>query len=290
MLAEKRTMAKLNYYRGFSLVEMLVVISTMSLLMTIMMPALNKAKLYARAVVCRSNLKQLVLANNGYASDNDGFCVPAADDFWNSSGLSWGLGGFHRWHGARDVNNMTFNPAKGPLFGYFGDGKIKECSQIVNFTKDQAATVNFEAGCGGYGYNMAYIGSRLSFAGFDKKTSYAQTARLSEIKKPDTTLMFADTAFLQDNLLIEYSFAEPPYVVTGGRVYKGYYTTPSIHFRHIGKANIGWSDGHIEPKPMADFQINILMTSGTGDEVSNSTAIKNIGWFEPLDNSLFDLK
>ena len=102
--------------------------------------------------------------------------------------------------------------------------------------------------------------------------------------------MFCDTAFLQDNFLIEYSFAEPPYVVTGGRVYEGYYTTPSIHFRHMGKANVGWSDGHIEPKPMANFQIDTLSTSGAGDKANNSPAIKTIGWFEPLNNTLVDLK
>jgi prepilin-type processing-associated H-X9-DG protein len=276
-------MAKLKNNLGFSLVEVLVVASTVSVLMAITMPAMTKAKLQARAIVCRSNLRQLVLANIGYAGDNDGFCVPAADDYWNSDGLGWGLGGYHRWHGTRDSNDTPFDPSKGPLAGYFGDGKVKECPQRVEFTKDLLMTINFESGCGGYGYNMAYIGSRLSFPGFSKNNRYAQTARISEIKNPDMTLMFADTVFYQNNqYLIEYSFAEQPYTVTGGRVWVGVYTTPSIHFRHNGLANVGWMDGHIEPKKMAKPILSDTYTA----EMANM----NIGWFEPVDNSLFDLK
>jgi prepilin-type processing-associated H-X9-DG protein len=82
--------------------------------------------------------------------------------------------------------------------------------------------------------------------------------------------------------LIEYSFAEPPFVVTGGRVYEGYFAKPSIHFRHRGLANVGWADGHIEPKPMANME---------GKPGFNAAFTRmNIGWFEPVDNTLFDLK
>jgi prepilin-type processing-associated H-X9-DG protein len=266
------------------LVEVLVVISTVSVVMAISMPALISARSYARGVVCRSNLKQIVLANIGYLNDNDGFCVPAAEDLWLTIGVGISQGGYHRWHGVRDGNDMSFDPMKGPLVDYLGDGKVKECPARVEFTKDQPGSINFELGCGGYGYNMAYIGSRLSYPmGIGIVRRYAETARMAEIRRPDVTLMFADTAFCQQGkYLIEYSFAEPPFVVTGGKIYKGYFAKPSIHFRHRGLTNVAWADAHIEPKPMAKIALRENYTA----EMANM----NLGWFEPVDNTLFDLE
>ncbi|MGA2172086.1 MAG: prepilin-type N-terminal cleavage/methylation domain-containing protein [Sedimentisphaerales bacterium] len=267
--------------RGFSLVEMLVVVSTVSVVMAVLMPALVVARSYARAIVCRSNARQLVLANLEYANDNDGFCVPAADDLWLPLQGTF-EGGYHRWHGRRTRPDEPFDPKKGPLADYLGDGKVKGCPARVEFTKDQAGPTNFEAGCGGYGYNMVYIGSRLSLPGMDFKKQYEETARLAEIKRPGATLMFADCAMAQSEWqYIEYSFAEPPYFLINGEVYTEMFASPSIHFRHRGSANIGWADGHIEPRPMAKTD---------GDNVYDVvSANMNLGWFGPVDNTPFEL-
>jgi prepilin-type processing-associated H-X9-DG protein/prepilin-type N-terminal cleavage/methylation domain-containing protein len=269
--------------RGFSLVEVMVVVSTVSVVMAVTMPAMTTARSRARAIVCRSNLRQLVLANMEYANDHDGSCVPAADDLWASIGTEWGQNGYHRWHGERTGPDQPFDPKKGPLFKYLGGGKIKECPTRVEFIKNQPGEINFENGCGGYGYNMTYIGSKLCRASMPMKQKYAETARLTEIKKPAATVMFTDTAFYQDNqYLIEYSFAEPPNLVVNGKLHTELFATPSIHFRHYGFANVGWADGHVEAKPMANMQ---------GQAGYDSASAKmNIGWFEPVDNTLFDLE
>jgi len=269
MFAEKR--------KAFSLIELLVVISVIALLMAILMPALTAARSQGRSLVCKSNLRQLLIANIGYAMENDGFYVAAASDMWLPVGLL--CGGFHRWHGVRDNGYEPFDPLKGPLVSYLADGKVKECPERIGFVKD--SDISFERGCGGYGYNMVYVGSRTWRGGSSFKEIYGQTAHISEISKPDRTLMFADTAFNQKGSLIEYSFAEPYFWVRKGRLQKTH-PFPSIHFRHNGCANIGWSDGHVDSRQKADCK--------DSDAYNADFDRMDLGWFEPLDNSLFDLK
>lgn len=56
--------------QGFTLVELLVVISIIALLISILLPALSKARAAARTVVCLSNMRQLGIANRLFADAN----------------------------------------------------------------------------------------------------------------------------------------------------------------------------------------------------------------------------
>src|SRR5690348_2890588 len=59
--------------KGFTLVELLVVIAIISLLAALLLPALREARERGRRAVCVSNLRQLFLAANLYADDNNGW-------------------------------------------------------------------------------------------------------------------------------------------------------------------------------------------------------------------------
>jgi prepilin-type N-terminal cleavage/methylation domain-containing protein/prepilin-type processing-associated H-X9-DG protein len=67
---------KTRLYHGFTLVELLVVISIIALLLSILMPSLSKAREQAKRVICASNMKQVVLALQMYSLSNDGSLVP----------------------------------------------------------------------------------------------------------------------------------------------------------------------------------------------------------------------
>lgn len=57
--------------KAFTLIELLVVIAIIGLLMAIIVPALRKVKKQAGAVVCLSNMRQIITCWHAYTMDND---------------------------------------------------------------------------------------------------------------------------------------------------------------------------------------------------------------------------
>ena len=55
--------------RGFTLIEILVVVAIIALLISILLPALSRAREQTRSTICRSNLKQLMGAQLMYVQD-----------------------------------------------------------------------------------------------------------------------------------------------------------------------------------------------------------------------------
>lgn len=74
--------------KAFTLIELLVVISIIAVLLSILMPALNKAKDKARSVICRSNLKHWGVAFALYAENNNDKFMRGWMDDW----VTWGHG------------------------------------------------------------------------------------------------------------------------------------------------------------------------------------------------------
>ena len=101
--------------KAFSLLELLVVIAIIGLLVGFLAPALSSARRNARAVVCKTNLKNLMMAILMYSDNNSGLIVPS----YNTRGVSpsianpldgWGpiLDKGHYLAGNREFRNNPF--------------------------------------------------------------------------------------------------------------------------------------------------------------------------------------
>jgi prepilin-type N-terminal cleavage/methylation domain-containing protein/prepilin-type processing-associated H-X9-DG protein len=117
---------------AFTLIELLVVIAIIALLMSILMPVLSKAKDQARAVVGRSNLRQIGYAAVCYASDNENY-VPRNGGYWIRVFMPY-LGGEHQMttdYRKVKVYNCPSYPVKEQTVDY-----------VINSWKDDFNEVN----------------------------------------------------------------------------------------------------------------------------------------------------
>ena len=65
---------------GFTLVELLVVIGIIAVLVSMLLPALTRARISAQMVTCAAQLRQIALATINYANDNKGRLPPLRFD------------------------------------------------------------------------------------------------------------------------------------------------------------------------------------------------------------------
>jgi len=145
---------------GFTLVELLVVISIIALLMAVLLPALTKARTQAKRIMCLSGMRQLVTAWMAYAENNDGklvnggqVAIPPAvvtEPYWCSSfhnppddgGYDWNIGvidgvNYYSW-GMSTYTTLTYDERvekmkKGALYRYVKNTRVYRCSEAPIF-------------------------------------------------------------------------------------------------------------------------------------------------------------
>lgn len=168
---------------AFTLIELLVVISLIALLISLLMPAISRARTAARAATGISAVRQLQLAYGFYADDNDGrLLIGYADNLnvYDREGRRLGppVSNRYPW---RLIKYVDWN-WKALYYDREPDTDTYERSIFPRF-----------------GLNGRFLGGDSRFYGFDPNALsrwgpfYAR--KIEDVRMPDRVIVFADSVY-----------------------------------------------------------------------------------------------
>ncbi len=223
----------LNGRRGFTLLELLAVLTIILAVIGLLSVALNQTKIRTLRVSCLDNMKQLQLAWMLYADDhNDFIALNKTDPLPGRVGLAtFAKNSTNSWvAGNPKVDRNWDNIERGTLYPYVKHQEVYRCPM------DSSTTVKFgTARTRSYSID-AYLG------GDDEDLDPRVKMRLNDLRNPAPEKVFV---FIEEH---EQSIWGGGFLVLprerfslGGGVWS---STPSD--RHMQGCNLTFADGHLE--------------------------------------------
>jgi prepilin-type processing-associated H-X9-DG protein len=244
---------------AFNLIETLTVISVISLLMAVLMPALARARQQSKAVLCLSNLRQLTIAADLYTHSNDGYYPIAYKSTMGqpvSVSYAWDFTTIKDWR----ENTETVVPGllwQGPTIE-----KIQQCPAFKgahNWLSDPYT---------GYNYNTSYIGH-------GQIESIETPAKAGQVLKPGQCALFGDGGYAAG----ANKFMRAPWPNPGDLNFTDRYAGTQ-DFRHLGATNVAYCDGSVK---------SVRTRYTETDKWSKDRISEGTGFLSP-DNDAYDLK
>jgi prepilin-type N-terminal cleavage/methylation domain-containing protein len=244
--------------RAFTLIELLAVIGIVSILVSMLLPALRGARESARAAVCSSNLRQMGLAWTMYAGDFKDRAMPLA--YWESQDLINGQQLF--WWGTYGSRTTPPDVSAGFLTRYLDTPlaarSVLECpSQPWGTYSPQGPKQASGEGwfTSTYGYNGYYL-SPAKTPGWGASIGFRSWMRLSDLDSPTTLNVFADTLLAYEKP-VSTALLDPPFLFSRNAGWESnpYPTIAARHGNAKADAAALKADGHVRLRN-AQFMIS----------------------------------
>jgi prepilin-type processing-associated H-X9-DG protein len=258
---------------GFTITELLVVITIIILLAAVLIPVLNKARSEAKTVCCTANVKQLVVALTIYEDQSRQF--PYGLDSNNLSTKGTPPGGWR---------NTNYDIQGWWWFQFLAGVIGKDIDRNSNLwcparsIKDTGILKNIR--CGNYGVNQSICKDSVG----NKGTEFTGAPlKIEQIRYPARTFLVMDSGY--STITWWYAAAAPPRKITSGIMDDSAYvpgldqvneprvklnqfrpgvSQDAMNGRHPNKQlNCGFIDGHSAKMNANDFLVNKCGTDYT---------------------------
>jgi len=219
---------------GFTLIELLVVVAIISLLMAMLMPSLQRARLQARTVLCSNSIRNLELVAFIYHAENSNRLFSAIRDTLRPGGF------YDQWVSPRYDLRDYLRP-------YVGSWEITSCPVIGSAPMDDPAnqrSVLYWSRHYYPGRQYPKFGAPESFE-FPTKLSFPVATAFA----PSVLPMIQGVA--QDNTLFggEYLFTHGSGRLSNNPINPSNKLLFNRHLGGLRDVTMGFYDGHVETVP-----------------------------------------
>lgn len=257
--------------RAFTLIELLAVISVIAILVSLLIPAVSRAKYAAKNATCRNNLQQISMALQMYVSTYDNrYPYTYRQDLNTEQQIAQAIaeGQNGSWYGLlglplpyRDVTN-DFGSVTRCWGGVFRCPMLSYIESVNGVAPEHLWLLEGSYGYNAYGVGIPPFDSNQPMIGLEG-TMYSDPSdpfldmrygyiRENDVKSPVNMIAIGDLFLRSRNPSFDTTIDFEPIIMPSGRMNS--IRTPNrkqpAFIAHHGRCNRSFVDGHLESEDM----------------------------------------